>query len=119
MLIPIQAINFVTDIYDNLISKKKQYSSNDLIKYLSDNPDKIFLGISVVAGLLRASQSLVVSHRNWSNRRYSERAYYDPHTHTKWSLRRKLTNQEKKNLISRTAAGESAIDILEEMRVLK
>lgn len=120
-MFPVKIFGFISNIQDELIdfrddNKDKIQSATD---YIAKNPDKIILGISLIASLLRASQSLVVSHRAYTTRKRAERSYYDSHTHTKWTLTRGLTNFEKKVLNSRVKSGESAVDILEEMGVLK
>ena len=121
MLIPTKLYGFLCNLNDTAIDLKDDtlQKVKNTTQYISNNPDKIILGISVLASLFRASQSLVVSHRNLSQRRYADRSYYDAHTHTKWRLRRPLTNFEKKTLNIRQANGESVVDILEEMGVLK
>jgi len=121
MLIPLKLYGFLSNLHDAAIDIKNdsKTKAGTVIEYIIDNPDKVILGIGTVASLLRASQSLVVSHRNYSQRKYAERSYYDPHTHTKWMLRRQLTNYEKKSLNQRVSNGETAVDILEEMGVLK
>lgn len=120
-MFPVKMLGFISNIQDAFIdfkddNKDKIESATD---YIVKNPDKIIFGISLMASLLRASQSLVVSHRAYASRKLAERSYYDSHTHTKWSLTRGLTNFEKKILNSRVKNGESAVDILEEMGVLK
>ncbi len=45
--------------------------------------------------------------------------YYDPHTGAHWQLKRRLTNEERAELMRRQRAGEFTEDILEDMRVLK
>ena len=121
MLIPLKLYGFISNIYDALIDVKEDNKDkvDAAIKYVANNPDKVILGIGTIASLLRASQSLVVSHRNYTQRKYAERSYYDSHTHTRWVLRRQLTNYEKKSLNQRIDNGETAVDILEEMGVLK
>lgn len=121
MLIPLKLFGFLSNAQDALIDFREDTKTtlDYTINYIADNPDKVILAIGTIASLLRASQSLVVSHRNFSQRKYAERSYYDSHTHTKWILRRQLTNYEKKSLNRRIAAGETAVDILEEMGVLK
>ena len=121
MLIPLKLYGFLSNVYDSLVDVKNDNEGKvkTAIDYIVNNPDKVILGIGTVASLLRASQSLVVSHRNYAARKYAERSYYDSHSHTKWMLRRQLTNYEKKSLNQRISDGEKAVDILEEMGVLK
>lgn len=120
-MFPVKMLSFISDVQDTLIDFKDDNKDKieSATNYIVNHPDKIILGISLMASLLRASQSLVVSHRTYTTQKRAERSYYDSHTHTKWSLTRGLTNFEKKILNSRVKNGESAVDILEEMGVLK
>lgn len=56
-----------------------------------------------------------------STRRTEEKRveYYDPHTGAHWQLKRRLTNDERAELMRRQRNGEYTEDILEDMRVLK
>lgn len=45
--------------------------------------------------------------------------YYDPHTGMHWQLKRRLTNDERAELMMRQRSGEYTEDILRDMRVLK
>lgn len=121
MLIPSKLFAYICNMQDAITDVKEDSTNKieSMIDYASKNPDKIILGISVLASLLRSSQSLLVNYRNFSQRRYSERTYYDQHTHTRWHLKRQLSNYEKKTLNERINNGEHAADILTEMGVLK
>jgi len=121
MLIPLKLYGFLANTYDELLDLKIDCKDKikTIVEYIANNPDKIVLGLGTIASLLRASQSLIVSHRNYSQRKYAERTYYDSHTHTKWKLRKPLNNDQKKCINQRISNGEAAIDILEEMGVLK
>jgi len=99
--------------------KNAKEKINGAMDWAFDNPEKAAAAVASMAGLMRASQSLVVSHRIKNERRYAERRFYDNRTHTTWSLRRPLTNNEKYIIQMRQGIGESAFDILSDMGVLR
>lgn len=45
--------------------------------------------------------------------------YYDPHTHIRFEVRRKLSASVKNEILERTSRGERAYDILKEKRLIK
>lgn len=51
--------------------------------------------------------------------RKREKTLYDPHTGIRWDLRRKLTNDDRIEIVSRERSGESLDTILCDMRLIK
>lgn len=89
---------------------------NDTVKKIKQlifgNPEVTAACIAATVSLLRASKSIVVSHRvNKSNRR-QDYTYYDPHTGFRWDLSRKLTNSDRKIITRLSAEGRDMYDIL-------
>lgn len=67
--------------------------------------------VGIVNAAHKASQT-----RRTEEKRYE---YYDPHTGAHWQLRRRLTNDERAELMRRQRGGEFTEDILSDMRLLK
>jgi hypothetical protein len=84
-----------------------------------NNPEKIIAGIGVGTMFLRATQSLVVSHRVKMQHDYASRTYYDPSNRLRWDLRRRMTNADRIAITNRRAAGESIVDILQDLKLIK
>jgi hypothetical protein len=84
-----------------------------------NNPEKIIAGIGVGTMFLRATQSLVVSHRVKMQHDYASRTYYDPSSRLRWDLCRKMTNADRIEITNRRAAGESIVDILKDRKLIK
>ena len=84
-------------------------------EWCNENKEKaIIIGTTAVAAINGISKL--------SNTRRTEEKrleYYDPHTGAHWQLKRRLTNEERAELMRRQRAGEFTEDILYDMRVLK
>lgn len=125
MIFPINTYKYITQKRDIFSNKQKKTFGPDVkasitkgISYICNNPEKIGVAIGATTALLRASQSIVVSHRVKSEQRRMERSYYDPSSRMHWDLRRKLNNYEKSELIRRRKNGENSYDILRDFGVL-
>ena len=104
--------------YMRTISEVKMMKPVEIFKNL-DTPSKIALTIGVGAFLLKASQSLIVSHRIFEENRRQDRTYYDPSSHMRWDLRRKPSNYERAEILRRRETGEDIYDILKSLGLSK
>lgn len=91
---------------------------NSIGNFIVNNPEATMSLLSIVIMLLRASQSLVVSHRTYSERNRIDHTYYDPSTGHHWQLRRKLTNLDRQAITSRKRQGEDVFDILSDIHAI-
>jgi len=87
--------------------------------WILNNPELVIGGLTSLTMLLRASRSLVVSQRVYSERNRINHTYYDPHTGHHWDLRRKLSNNDRIEISKRSKDGEDMYDILRSMGVLR
>ena len=87
-------------------------------KWIADNPQASVSIITSIALLLRASQSLVVSHRINSERNRINHTYYDRSSGHHWQLRRKLTNRDRAIIDRRKKNGDDTFDILYDLGVI-
>ena len=83
------------------------------------NPEKVVAGIGIGIAVLKASQSLVVSHRVKMERRRIDHTYYDPSTGFHWDLVRKATNADRAQILERKKNGESIVTILKDLKLIK
>ena len=104
--------------YMNVIADVKKLKPIEQFKSL-DTSSKIILGIGIGAFLLKASQSLIVSHRVYEENRRQDRTYYDPSTRMRWDLRRKPSNYERAEILRRRETGEDIYDILKSLGLSK
>lgn len=104
--------------YINLIADVKKIKPLEKFNNL-DTANKIILGVAVTSLLVRASQSLIVSHRLFKENERQDRTYYDPSSHMRWDLRRKPTNYEKSEILRRRNTGEDIYDILRSLGLSK
>lgn len=125
MIFPNSAYKYITYKHDKISKNQNANTCIDFkqfvakgISYICNNPEKILVAISSVAAVLRASQSIVVSHRVKTERKRMERSYYDPSSRMHWDLKRKLNNYEKSELIRRRKDGENVYDILHDFGAL-
>lgn len=87
-------------------------------RWIYDNPQATVSIITTAGMLLRASRSLVVSHRTYSERKRIDHTYYDPSTGYHWDLKRKLTNNDFQVLSKRKKNGDEVYDILRDLKVI-
>lgn len=83
-----------------------------------ENPQATVSIISSIALFLRASQSLIVSHRLHSEHRRADYTYYDRRSGHRWQLRRKLTNHDRAVIDRRRKQGDDMYDILNDLGVI-
>lgn len=89
-----------------------------LLDWVIDNPgEAVAVGGLIVTGL-KASQSLVVSHRHNKERRRIDYTYYDPSSGFHWDLRRKATNNDRREITRRKQLGEDTFTILNDLRLI-
>lgn len=89
-----------------------------LVDWVIEHPTETVGIVSLGVSGLKASQSLVVSHRTNKERDRIDRTYYDPSTGFHWSLRRKPTNQDRIEISKRKCAGEDVGKILTDLRLI-
>lgn len=107
--------NTISDIFDTIGEKV-----GSAIRWASEHPRELMYGVGTVATLIRASRSLVVSHRVYSQNRLKERTFYDRKSGTTYILRRPLTNKEKHDvMLRRDYYQEDVYDILYGFGALK
>jgi len=89
-----------------------------LIDWVVDNPAEAIGLVTLGVSGLKASQSLVVSHRNNKERKRIEQTYYDPSTGFHWNLRRKANNNDRLEISRRKKMGQETGDILRDLRLI-
>lgn len=78
----------------------------------------VTVGGAIVGGLIGLKKYRSANNAQLERDRI-DHTYYDPQTGAHWELRRKLTNDERAELMARRRRGEFTEDILDDMRVLK
>ena len=101
------------DIISNTGEKAKK-----ALDWMNENPQATLSIVGSIALLLRASQSLVVSQRVYSERNRSDRTFYDRHTGYRWQLRRKMNNNDLAIINRRRKDGDDMYDILYDLRLI-
>lgn len=101
------------DIYHDAREKARKVGT-----WVIENPQATVSIVSSIALLLRASQSLVVSHRLHSEHRRVDYTYYDRRSGHRWQLRRKLTNGDRAVIDRRKNRGDDMYDILADLGVI-
>ena len=76
------------------------------------------VGGAIIGGLIGLKKYRSATNQQTERERI-DHTYYDPQTGCHWELRRKLTNDERAELVTRRRRGEFTEDILNDMRVLK
>lgn len=102
-----------TDIWNN--TRDKAHKAGN---WVIEHPQTSISILTSIALLLRASQSLVVSHRIRSERNRIDRTYYDRSSGHHWQLRRKLTNTDRAVIDRRKKRGDDMFDILSDLGVI-
>lgn len=101
------------DIYHDASEKARKVGT-----WVIENPQTTVSILSSIALLLRASQSLVVSHRLHSEHRRADYTYFDRRSGHRWQLRRKLTNRDRAIIDNRKNRGDDMYDILYDIRAI-
>lgn len=91
---------------------------NKIKNWVIENPQASISIISSIALLLRASQSLVVSQRVYSERHRKDYTYYDRSSGHRWKLRRKLNNTDRAIIDHRKKNGDEVFNILSDLGVI-
>lgn len=94
-------------------------NANNFLDWVIDNPETaaaIIVPTTVAA--FKSGQSLIVSHRNKTERRRIDYTYYDPSTGFHWDLRRKPTNNDRMVIQSRKAQGQDTYKILNDLHLI-
>lgn len=99
----------------NIASQKAE----DGLNWVINNPEMVLAGLGACAALLKASQSLVVSHRNAVERHRIDTTWYDPSTGFHWELKKKVSNAQRAEILRRKSEGQDVYTILSQMRLLK
>lgn len=86
--------------------------------WILNNPDKVALFTTTAIAFLKASQSLIVTQRMYSERNRIDHTFYDPHTGHRWNLRRKLSNYDRYEIDRRIKNGDMMYDILRDLGVI-
>lgn len=89
------------------------------IEWGVNNPEKVIAVAGIAVAAMKASQSLVVSHRVKAERQRIDHTYYDPSTGFHWELRRAATNADRAKILERKANGEQIVDILKDLKLIK
>lgn len=106
-------IDTIIDISHHVVNGSKKVAN-----WINENPQAAASAVSTGILLLKASRSLVVSHRVYSERKRIDRTYYDPKTGYHWDLRRKLNNNDRNILTRRKNAGDDVYDILRDLKAI-
>ena len=89
----------------------------DAYTFTTENKENVMFLIGL--GATAATAINKVRNRTYSDRYRVENSVYDPVTHTRFWLRRPLTNAEQIEYLRRTRNGEYADEVLESMGVLR
>lgn len=99
-------------------TKEKASQAWEFVKDDKNRDVLITVGGAIVGGLIGLKKYRSANNAQLERDRI-DRTYYDPSTGAHWELRRKLTNDERAELMARRRGGEYTEDILDDMRVLK
>ena len=101
------------------IVNEVQTKTSEAVQWGLDHPETVIALIGATAGLVKASQSLVVNHRLKVERMRIDRTYYDPSTGFHWELCRKPSNNDRMQIMARKKAGEDTYHILRDLKLIK
>ena len=93
--------------------------SRKALTWVLNNPDMAITIFGLGISFLRATQSLVVSQRVYSERLRQDYRYYDSSNQVQWDLCRKLSNHDKSEILRRRKNGEDIYDILYSMNAIR
>lgn len=88
------------------------------VEFGKENKELCIAAIPIVVGLLKVTQSHMVSQREISERKYRERMLYDPSSRMYWDLRRKPSNADKAEICRRRDEGQDMYSILKQLRLI-
>lgn len=91
----------------------------DAVNWGFENPEKVVMILGISASILKASQSLIVSHRVRMERARIDHTWYDPSTGMHWQLCRKATNADRAMILKMKQSGMDAYTILKQLRLIK
>lgn len=120
MLLPKAVYRTIENTKDALIDIPEDISrmASHIGKFILDNPETVAACVGIGISLLRASRSLVVSHRVAQQNHRADFTFYDPHSGFRWDLKRKLTNNDRMIIGKRIKNGEDMYDILKNIRAI-
>lgn len=88
------------------------------VDWVANHPTETIAFIGLGISGVKASQSLVVNHRiNKANKR-ADRTYFDPSTHFRWDLKRKMTNNDRAYISTKKREGVDMYDILKDRNLI-
>lgn len=102
----------------NDILKTLNSNAQKAFSYITNNPEKVAAAIGATIALCNATKHLQVTHRVNSQNRIKDKTYYDPSTGFRWSLKRKMTNNDRLVITSRKKNGEDVAYILQDLRLI-
>ncbi len=83
---------------------------------------EILTGLTIISSIISVIFKAIRSTRKSGTERLADQrdfGYYDPHTGIRWDLKRKMTNNEKAELVRRMDDGEPVDEILKDLGVYK
>ncbi len=89
---------------ENFIRDKGGYA----IDWCATHPTEVIGGVTLLVSGLKASKSLVVTHRTNKERHRIDHTYYDPSTGLHWDLRRKANNSDRIAIADAKKRGDDA-----------
>ena len=89
------------------------------VRWIEENKELVIVMVPLAGALLKTGQSMLVSHRQTSERNRIDRTYYDPSTGFHWELRRKATNADRAEILRRKGQGQETYTILKQMGLIK
>lgn len=87
--------------------------------WCKENKEELLVLVPLGLAAARGVKNLRATTTRDSERDRIDHTYYDPSTGAHWELKRKLSNDERAELMARRRNGEYVEDILDDMRVLR
>lgn len=100
-------------------ARKAKMTGTKTVRWVEENKELVMVMVPLAIACLKTGQSMLVSHRQMSERDRIDRTYYDPSTGFHWELRRKATNADRAEILRRKGQGQQTYAILKEMGLIR
>lgn len=113
------------EIKDVLTDKVKSFAmkakitGTKTVQWVEENKELVMVMVPLAIACLKTGQSMLVSHRQMSERDRIDRTYYDPSTGFHWELRRRATNADRAEILRRKGQGQETYTILKQMGLIR
>lgn len=112
----------LTDKVKNFARKAKdeaKMTGTKTVRWVEENKELVVIMVPLAIACLKTGQSMLVSHRQTSERARIDKTYYDPSTGFHWELRRKATNADRAEILRRKGQGQETYTILKQMGLIR